>query len=126
MYYCIYIELQRMNKISKDLTAASSIPMILGILGRGESYGYEIIQEVKLLSQEQVNWTDGMLYPILHKMEKKGLIKSHWKSGENGRRRKYYRITPAGKMAQKEEREQWELVNSMLQRLWKPNVNFQS
>ncbi|MEL6251499.1 MAG: PadR family transcriptional regulator [Bacteroidota bacterium] len=65
-----------MDKISKDLTAASSIPVILGILSKGESYGYEIIQEVKLLSSDKITWTDGMLYPVLHKLEKKGLISS--------------------------------------------------
>ncbi|MEM6807191.1 MAG: PadR family transcriptional regulator [Bacteroidota bacterium] len=112
-----------MEKISKDLTAASSIPVILGILSKGESYGYEIIQEVKLLSSEKISWTDGMLYPVLHKLEKKGLISSTWKSGENGRRRKYYQITSAGKKAQSQEMAQWKLVNTMLNKLWSPNLD---
>ena len=111
-----------MEKISKDLTAASSIPVILGILSKGESYGYEIIQEVKLLSSDKITWTDGMLYPVLHKLEKKGLISSQWKAGENGRRRKYYQITKAGKKAQQQEIQQWKLINGMLNKLWKPHL----
>jgi hypothetical protein len=55
--------------LSKDLVAASSIPLILSILQRGDSYGYAIIQQVRELSDGEMQWADGMLYPILHRLE---------------------------------------------------------
>ena len=55
--------------ISKDLVAASATPLILSILNEGESYGYAIIQRVRELSKGEMTWTDGMLYPVLHRLE---------------------------------------------------------
>ena len=55
---------------SKDLVAASSTPIVLAILARGESYGYEILQEVRAVSGGELEWTDGMLYPLLHRLER--------------------------------------------------------
>ena len=60
--------------LSKELVAASATPMILSVLGRGESYGYAIIQEIRDLSDRQIEWTDGMLYPVLHRLERQGLV----------------------------------------------------
>ena len=76
--------------IRKELVAASAEPLILSLLSKGESYGYAIIQEVKARSDGKLNWTDGMLYPVLHRMEHRGLIKSRWAESEIGRKRKYY------------------------------------
>src|SRR2546421_6391349 len=85
--------------IPKELVAASTEPLILSLLSKGESYGYALIQEVKRLSAEKLQWTDGMLYPVLHRMEEEGLIQSRWGESENGRRRKYYSIKKNGKRA---------------------------
>ena len=59
--------------IRKELVAASAEPLILSLLAKGESYGYAIIQEVKARSGGKLQWTDGMLYPVLHRMESRGL-----------------------------------------------------
>jgi hypothetical protein len=50
--------------LEKELVAASTEPLILSSLSQGESYGYELIQEVKRLSSGKIGWTDGMLYPV--------------------------------------------------------------
>jgi len=106
--------------IAKELVAASTEPLILTLLARGrESYGYELIQEVRRLSGEKIEWTDGMLYPVLHRMGDNGWIKSRWVEGENGRKRKYYSIKKDGHQALKEKREQWTLISSVLGGLWK-------
>ena len=105
--------------IRKELIAASTEPLILSLLSKGESYGYAIIQEVKQLSQDQIEWTDGMLYPVLHRMEENGWIASRWKEAENGRKRKYYSIRKDGKRMLEEQREQWTAVHSVLSGLWK-------
>ena len=104
--------------IRKELVAASAEPMILSILARGESYGYAILQEVKTRSGGHLQWTDGMLYPVLHRMEGRGWIKARWGESETGRKRRYYSIKEEGRKAHKRQREQWLQVHSVLARLW--------
>ena len=105
--------------LSKELVAASAEPLILALLTRGESYGYAIIQEIKARSQDRIQWTDGMLYPVLHRMEDEGWIQSRWVEAENGRRRKYYSIKKDGKQVLARQREQWLTVHAVLAGLWK-------
>ena len=105
--------------IEKELVAASTEPLILSLLSHRESYGYELIQEVKRLSGDKIQWTDGMLYPVLHRMEDNGWIKSRWVEIENGRKRKYYSIKKGGHQALKEKREQWAVISSVFDGLWK-------
>lgn len=100
--------------------AASSEPVVLAILARGESYGYEMIQRVRELSSGEVAWTDGMLYPVLRRLEAQGQIESEWRTAENGRQRRYYRISKLGRGELNKKREQWLCVSSMLTQLWEP------
>ena len=102
------------DMIRKELVAASAEPLILSLLLRGESYGYAIIQEVKARSEGMLNWTDGMLYPVLHRMERRGLIKSRWGEGETGRKRKYYSLKKDGKLAMDKHHEHWSLIHGVL------------
>ena len=104
--------------IPKELVAASAEALILSLLARGESYGYAIIQEVRARSEDHLKWTDGMLYPVLHRLEKNGWIKSRWVKMENGRKRKYYSLKNDGQAALAEQREQWLKVHRVLVQLW--------
>ena len=106
-------------KIAKDLVAASSVPLVLSILADGESYGYEIIQRVRELSGGEMEWTDGMLYPVLHGLERLGHVKARWAVAESGRRRKYYRITSEGRAQLAEDRKQWQAVDATLRGIWR-------
>ncbi len=83
--------------INKDLMAASSTPIVLAILAEGDSYGYAIVQRVREVSGGRVDWTDGMLYPVLHRLERLGHVEARWEVAQSGRRRKYYRITFQGR-----------------------------
>jgi DNA-binding PadR family transcriptional regulator len=103
--------------IPKDLVAASATPIILAILRKGDSYGYAIIKTVREVSGERIQWTDGMLYPVLHRLATAGFVKSAWKTAESGRRRKYYRITREGRSELRRLKEQWDVVHDALQRL---------
>ncbi len=107
-----------MKKPSKELTSAISVPMVLSILSQGESYGYDIIQKVRTFSNGELEWTDGMLYPILHKMEKKELIRSQWRKAESGRKRKYYQIQEKGLARLRQEQENWHFINVLFSKLW--------
>jgi PadR family transcriptional regulator PadR len=113
------INIQELVMLSKELVAASAEPLILSLLSGGESYGYAIIQEIKARSKDRIQWTDGMLYPVLHRMEGEGWITSRWVEAENGRKRKYYSIKKDGKWALTQQREQWLTVHSVLAGLWK-------
>jgi len=104
--------------ISKALVAASTKPLILSILREGENYGYFIIQRVKELSGGKLEWADGMLYPVLHRLAKEGLVATSWKISSEGRRRKYYRLTQLGKDELNKEIEQWISVNNIFSKLW--------
>jgi DNA-binding PadR family transcriptional regulator len=105
-------------RLTKDLVAASAVPLILSILEEGESYGYAIIQRVHELSGGAIEWTDGMLYPVLHRLEAQGLIAARWRMAETGRRRKYYTLQGQGRKVLREQQEQWRLVNGALIKLW--------
>ena len=104
--------------ISKNLTAASTRPIILGILRQGNSYGYLIIKKIKELSGGRMEYSDGLLYPVLHRLEKDGLIRSKWTMKDETRPRKYYEITEQGKKALVEEKQQWLQVTAVLNELW--------
>ena len=111
-------------KLAKDLVAASAGPLVLSILSQGETYGYAIIQRVHEVSGGRVQWTDGMLYPVLHRLENQGAISSRWRTAANGRRRKYYALKSPGRRALAEHQRQWDLVSGMLagvRKLTEPN-----
>lgn len=105
-------------EINKDLMAASSTPIVLAILAEEDSYGYAIIKRVRELSGGHLEWTDGMLYPVLHRLERLGHVEARWELAQTGRRRKYYRITSRGRAQLTEERRQWQAVNETLRGLW--------
>ena len=104
--------------INKDLIAASSTPIVLAILAEEDSYGYAILQRVRELSGGRMEWTDGMLYPVLHRLERLGYVEARWEVAESGRRRKYYRITSRGRAQLAEERRQWQAVDATLRGIW--------
>lgn len=106
-------------EINKDLIAASSTPIVLAILAEEDSYGYAIIKRVREVSGGQMAWTDGMLYPVLHRLERLGHIEARWVVADSGRRRKYYGITQQGREQLAAERRQWETVDATLRDMWK-------
>ena len=104
--------------INKDLIAASSTPIVLAILAEADSYGYAILQRVRTLSGGRMTWTDGMLYPVLHRLERLGHITARWEVAETGRRRQYYQITDGGRAQLADERRQWQAVDATLRGIW--------
>jgi PadR family transcriptional regulator, regulatory protein PadR len=110
-------------QIDKDLVAASATPLVLAILAEGESYGYAILKRVRELSGGELEWTDGMLYPLLHRLERLGYLTTDWRNPPEGRRRKYYAITSAGRAALAEQQRQWAAVARALEHAWgRPDV----
>ncbi|MBO6574308.1 MAG: helix-turn-helix transcriptional regulator [Rhodothermales bacterium] len=105
---------------SRELSAAAAKPAILAILADRDSYGYEIILRVKDLSGGRVEWAEGAIYPVLHRLERQGFIESYWEKGESGHRRKYYRLLPKGRRESAREEHSWRLADAILTELWSP------
>ena len=105
--------------IDKDLVAASATPLVLAILDEGESYGYAVLKRVRELSEGELEWTDGMLYPLLHRLSRLGYVTTEWRSPPEGRRRRYYAITDAGRAALEEQQRQWVTVTRALGDAWR-------
>jgi len=96
--------------ISKTLMAASTRPIILAILSGGEDYGYNIIQKVKKATAGNLDWTDGMLYPVLQRMEMDGWVLARWKIDGESRPRRYFQITAEGRRALESEMSDWKQI----------------
>jgi len=105
-------------QIDKDLVAASATPLVLSILVEEESYGYAILKRIRELSDGELDWTDGMLYPLLHRLHRLGYVTTEWRTPPEGRRRRYYSITSDGRAALVEHQRQWMTVTRALGDIW--------
>jgi PadR family transcriptional regulator, regulatory protein PadR len=112
--------------IDKDLVAASATPLVLAILADGESYGYAILKRVRAVSGGELEWTDGMLYPLLHRLLRLGYVTTEWRTPPEGRRRKYYRITDEGRTALADQQRQWTAVTRALDDVWRGSAPLQA
>jgi len=104
--------------IDKDLVAAVATPLVLAILAEGENYGYAILKRVRALSEGELEWTDGMLYPLLHRLRRLGYVTTEWRTSPEGRRRKYYMVTDDGRAALADQQRQWATVTRALNDVW--------
>jgi PadR family transcriptional regulator PadR len=104
---------------SNTLVAASTKPVILALLLSGETYGYQILKRVRQLSGGKMKWSSAMLYPVLRRMEKEGLIRSEWRVSAEKRMRKYYMLTERGRKEFEIEKSRWLSIQDALARIWK-------
>lgn len=103
--------------IDKTLLAGSSATLVLKLLEEQDMYGYSIIEELARRSDNTFAFKAGTLYPLLHGLEKKGLLESYEKQADTSRVRKYYRITPKGKKTLKEKEKEWNVYSSAVNRI---------
>jgi PadR family transcriptional regulator PadR len=121
--YALYYEPWEVGvHIDKDLVAASATPLVLAILAEGENYGYAVLKRVRELSGGELEWTDGMLYPLLHRLRRLGYVTTEWRTPPEGRRRRYYAITADGRAALAEQRRQWATVTRALGDIWRGSM----
>ncbi|HEY4009990.1 MAG TPA: helix-turn-helix transcriptional regulator [Acidobacteriaceae bacterium] len=98
-------------EIDRELLKGSISLLLLNLLSRGEMYGYEILQAAAVRSANTFEFKEGTLYPALHQLEKKGLVRPEWRTGDNGRERKYYSLTNKGQKAAQEYERQWQQLS---------------
>jgi PadR family transcriptional regulator PadR len=97
-------------EIDRELLKGSISLLLLNLLSRGEMYGYEILQAAKVRSANAFEFKEGTLYPALHQLEKKALVRSRWRTGDNGRERRYYSLTGKGRTAAQKYERQWQYL----------------
>ena len=109
---------------SKRLLGASLNPLMLSLLADGPMYGYQIIHRARILSDNQIQWTNSKLYPLLHRMEYEGLVEAFWQPSESGPDRKYYKLTANGYKALDQAKQEWKAVNAIFAKLWGLDYSF--
>lgn len=92
--------------INKELLKGSTPTMVLSIIASKDTYGYEIVRELEMRSENVFTLKEGTLYPILHALEDAKLVEAYWVDA-GSKKRKYYHITRKGKSALKEKKEEW-------------------
>lgn len=96
-------------KINKELMKGSTSILILSLLNKEDMYGYQITHELKKLSESVFELKEGTLYPMLHGLENEKAIEAYWVDADNGKRRKYYKITKYGKKSLKDKKSEWQI-----------------
>ena len=100
-----------------------SLPvLILHTLAKGPHHGYHIAKEIKRQSQDVLDFKEGTLYPTLHGLEKQGYVEAH-NEEENGRTRRYYRLTDAGHKALTSEVQEWDRYSKAVNQILKGTVS---
>lgn len=103
--------------MDKSLMTGSTTMLVLALLKKSDKYGYEMISELEKQSNHVFVLKEGTLYPLLHGMENKGLVKSYMAEGETKRKRKYYSITKRGLKHLKDKQKEWELFSSKVNKV---------
>lgn len=95
-------------KVDKSLASGSTTMLVLKLIEEEDMYGYQMIEELEKKSNNVFTLKAGTLYPILHGLEQQGIIMAYDRASEEGRQRRYYRITEKGRKLLREKSEEWE------------------
>ncbi len=99
------------DEFARNLAAGTYDLIVLDVLRDGPSYGYGINRRIFEQSRHTIRWNEGTLYPVLHRLEKRGLIASEWIRPKRGHERRYYRLTARGQRVWREQRAQWRTLS---------------
>ena len=105
------------DEFARNLAAGTYDLIVLDVLRDGPGYGYGIIQRILQQSKNTIRWRQGTLYPVLHRLEERGLLTSRWTGKKDGRQRRYYRITARGERLWREQRSEWKFFNQAINAL---------
>lgn len=100
--------------MDKELMKGSIEILILSVISRQDTYGYEIIQHLKRNSGDNYSMSEGTLYPALKRLEGKGYLQSYWGESEEGGRRKFYRFTEKGHTQLKHKLQEWKTITKLI------------
>jgi len=97
-----------------DLVQGTLDMLVLKILALEPLNGFALSQRLRLISSDVLGVSDGSLYPALHKLERRGLIRAQWKASENNRRAKFYSLTRLGQKQLEKETANWDRVSTAI------------
>jgi transcriptional regulator len=100
-----------------DLVQGTLDLLLLKILALEPQHGWAVAQRLKQISDQELQASDGSVYPALHKLELAGLVRSDWKTSDLGRRAKFYALTPAGRRKLAEEVDEWTRLSAAINRV---------
>jgi PadR family transcriptional regulator PadR len=109
-----------MKRLRKQTLDGNVETLVLTVLEAGPSYGYQIVKELNLRSEGILRLGEGTIYPVLYRLEERKMISAKWRLAENGRRRKYYRLTPKGRKILAGNRQQWKMLVSVMEKVLVP------
>lgn len=110
--------------IDKGLLKGSTTTLILKLLEEEDMYGYKMIETLSLKSDHTFDLKAGTLYPILHNLEKNGVVESYEEKADNDRVRKYYHLTSKGKKLLKEKKEEWNTYSSAVNKVLNGGMSY--
>ena len=105
------------SPFDKELKKGSAELLILSLLKARPRHGYEISQQIEQLSEGKLTFNVASFYPLLYRLEKRGWIEGTWVEKEGYRRRRYYKLTRAGKAMLKQQRRTWAEFVAAMQRI---------
>ena len=107
-----------MPVISKaDLLQGTLSLLILRVLRAGELHGWGISKRIRMISSDVLQIQQGSLYPALYRLEEQGLITATWGISDEGRRAKFYKLTPQGRKQLAEEQATWRLFMTAVEQV---------
>lgn len=101
--------------MDKELMKGSIDILILSVISRQDTYGYEIIQKIKRNSDDIYSMSEGTLYPALKRLERKGYLQSYWGESDEGGRRKFYRIVEKGQTQLEHKLQEWKSITKLIE-----------
>lgn len=93
--------------VDRELMKGCCPTLVLRALSLRSMYGYEIVKEIEQVSAEAFSLKEGTIYPVLHRLEQDGHLESFWEDGDGNRKRRYYRITEAGRACLARKSGEW-------------------
>lgn len=103
--------------ITSDVIRGHTETIILSILSKGDSYGYEINKSIKRKTNNEYELKEATLYCVFKRLEESGMIISYWGEQGSGARRKYYKITKTGIDVYNQNKEDWKITKKIIDKL---------
>lgn len=104
-------------KIDKDLMKGSTTLLILNLLSIEDMYGYQMVKELEMRSNDTFTLKEGTMYPILHTLESEGMVESYWDESGTARKRKYYHITDQGQKLLDHKKKEWQVYSNTVNKV---------
>ena len=109
--------MKKTEKFRKELVGSTTCILVLSVLRESPTYGYRLAQIINERSDGLLKWREGTIYPMLHRLEKQGLIKGKWQVSDTSKPKRVYRLTSTGIQALEQQREEWDTFSAIIDKI---------